>query len=130
MIGPRIALPLPAWKTSGSPAKISLACSGRVNSTSAEPFGITRTVKTSPYLLNIAGTNRCRKRISAMLCSRLGQDGPGGRSREGIRAALPALNGFILAKRSSVAVMSSHTTGCLLYTSDAADEEDSVDLGG
>ncbi len=39
MIGPRIALPLPAWKTSGSPAKISLACSGRVNSTSGRPRG-------------------------------------------------------------------------------------------
>ena len=39
MIGPRIALPLPAWKTSGSPAKISLACSGRVNSTSGRPAG-------------------------------------------------------------------------------------------
>ena len=51
MIGPRIALPLPAWKTSGSPAKISLACSGRVNSTSGRPPGMIRTVKTSPYFL-------------------------------------------------------------------------------
>ena len=34
MIGPRTALPLPAWKTAGSPAKISFACSGRANSTS------------------------------------------------------------------------------------------------
>ena len=57
MIGPRIALPLPAWKTSGSPAKISLACSGRVNSTRAEPLGMIRTVNTSPYLWCMAGTN-------------------------------------------------------------------------
>jgi hypothetical protein len=48
MTGPRIALPLPAWKTSGSPAKISFACSGLVNSTSGRPPGVVRTVKASP----------------------------------------------------------------------------------
>ena len=53
MTGPRIALPLPAWKTSGSPAKISFACSGRVNSTSGRPPGAIRTVNVSPYV-------RCR----------------------------------------------------------------------
>ncbi len=51
MIGPRIALPLPAWKTSGSPAKISLACSGRVTITNGRDPGISRMVKTSPYFL-------------------------------------------------------------------------------
>ena len=44
MIGPRIALPLPAWKISGSPAKISFACSGRVKNTSGRPLGSSRTV--------------------------------------------------------------------------------------
>ena len=48
MIGPRMALPLPAWKNSGSAAKISLACSGRVKKTSGWPPGTSRTVKTSP----------------------------------------------------------------------------------
>ena len=49
MIGPRMPLALPAWKTSGSPAKISLACSGRVKNTSGRPPGAIRTVKMSPY---------------------------------------------------------------------------------
>ena len=44
MTGPRIALPLPAWKISGSPAKISFACSGLVKKTSGRPLGISRTV--------------------------------------------------------------------------------------
>src|SRR3954453_21768551 len=104
MTGPRIALALPAWKTSGSPAKISLACSGPVNKTSAVPFGMVRTVKTSPYLLCIAGTNRWRKRISATVCRSGGHCGPGGSSvaRTCVRAVLP---GVIFAKRSSVTVM-------------------------
>ncbi len=51
MIGPRTALPLPAWKTAGSAAKISLVTSGLVNSTSGRPPGISRSVKTSPYFL-------------------------------------------------------------------------------
>ncbi len=51
MIGPRIALPLPAWKTSGSAAKISFACSGLVNITSGRPPGSSLIVKTSPYFL-------------------------------------------------------------------------------
>ena len=49
MIGPRMALPLPAWNTAGSAAKISRACSGRVNSTSGRSPGMVRTVNTSPY---------------------------------------------------------------------------------
>ena len=32
-------MPLPAWKTSGSPAKISLTCSGRLKTTSAPALG-------------------------------------------------------------------------------------------
>ena len=51
MIGPSTALPLPAWNTAGSPAKISLVTSGVVNSTSGRPPGISRTVNTSPYFL-------------------------------------------------------------------------------
>ena len=46
--GPRMALPLPAWKTSGSPAKISLTCSGRLNTTSVRLSGSTRIENTSP----------------------------------------------------------------------------------
>ena len=91
MTGPRMALPLPAWKTSGSPAKISLACSGRVNSTSGRPSGTSRTVNASPYLRCMAGHERCRKRISAALCTSAGQRGPGGSSRAvDPRARVPA----------------------------------------
>eukprot|EP00656_Telonema_subtile_P006912 TRINITY_DN1321_c0_g1_i3.p3 TRINITY_DN1321_c0_g1~~TRINITY_DN1321_c0_g1_i3.p3 ORF type:complete len:115 (+),score=26.52 TRINITY_DN1321_c0_g1_i3:1279-1623(+) len=39
----------------------------------------------------------------------------------GVRALQDTLHGLLNAGRSSI---------CLLYTSDAADEEDSVDLGG
>eukprot|EP00656_Telonema_subtile_P057059 TRINITY_DN9293_c0_g1_i1.p1 TRINITY_DN9293_c0_g1~~TRINITY_DN9293_c0_g1_i1.p1 ORF type:complete len:123 (-),score=13.88 TRINITY_DN9293_c0_g1_i1:20-388(-) len=42
-------------------------------------------------------------------------------------AQLPAGTGNALTEGSSVANL---YCGCLLYTSDAADEEDSVDLGG
>ena len=78
MIGPRIALPLPAWKISGSPAKISLVCSGRVNSTSGRPPGIIQTVKVSPKRRWRYGTNWCRNRSSPALCAKTGQRSPGG----------------------------------------------------
>ena len=48
MTGPSTALPLPAWKISGSPAKISLMSSGRVNSTKGRPPGSMRIVNAGP----------------------------------------------------------------------------------
>ena len=102
MIGPRIALPFPAWKTSGSPAKISLACSGRVNSTSGRPPGTTRTVKTSPYRRHIRGTNRWRNLINATLWARTGHRGPGGSPWVSNRGAGPPPNGRIRSKRRAV----------------------------
>ena len=78
MIGPRIALPLPAWKISGSPAKISLVCSGRVKSTSGRPPGIIQTVKVSPNRRWRYGTNWCRNRSSPALWAKTGQRSPGG----------------------------------------------------
>ncbi len=47
MIGPRIALPSPAWKVSAGPANTSRMCSGRV-STTARPAGAMWIEKTSP----------------------------------------------------------------------------------
>ena len=48
MTGPRIELPLPAWKTSGSPANSSLMSSGLVNSTNGRPPGSIFTVNVGP----------------------------------------------------------------------------------
>src|SRR4029079_5640305 len=116
MTGPRIALPLPAWNTSGSPAKISLACSGRVNSTSGRPPGTTRTVKTSPYVRHMCGTNWCRNRSRPALWSHTAPRGPGGgRLRSTGGGASPPPKGRIFAKRcavrSVVSVWSSEVMG-------------------
>ena len=47
MIGPRIALPSPAWNVSAGPAKTSRMCSGRLSTTPC-PAGAMCTEKTSP----------------------------------------------------------------------------------
>ena len=101
MTGPRIALPLPAWKNAGSPAKISLACSGRVKRMSGRRCGTVRMVKTSPYLRCIAGTKRCRKRSSPAVCTIAGQRGPGGSPAPGTRGSACPPKGRIRENRRS-----------------------------
>ena len=101
MIGPRIAFPLPAWKISGSPAKISLMCSGRVKSTSGRPPGIIQTVKVSPKRRCRYGTNWWRNRSSPALWAKTGQRSPGGSwSRRTFGKRLTS--GRVWANRSSV----------------------------
>src|SRR5664279_6098050 len=45
-------------------------------------------------------------------------------------SSLIALKAQAIDPNSVEAILLTHLHGCLLYTSDAADEEDSVDLGG
>src|SRR5665648_1049461 len=53
------------------------------------------------------------------------QDGP-----ETGRTEWKYCSGYNYADSTMVGFAHDHLNGCLLYTSDAADEEDSVDLGG
>jgi hypothetical protein len=92
-------------------------------------LGMIRIVKVSPYLRCMAGTNWCRKRTSAMLCSSVGHFGPGGSSALSNRVAWasPAPNGFIFEMRSSVVVIAEHhilrTRTCFAYYEYVSHEE-------
>src|SRR3954470_10184233 len=125
MTGPRMALPLPAWTTSGAPAKISRTCSGRLKTTSHLPSGRIRIENTSPYFRCRCGIQRCRNLIRAMLCASAGYVGPAGTCAGSTRTRTPWFSGRIRSKRASV-----RGSTCVLMDSPAFGPDATDPCGG
>src|SRR5664279_438930 len=105
----------------------SIKASTRSNSSAFTPGSLMRipTAIVPPVVLDAATVlTQCRGRsLPALRFARLTTKRP-------VLSTSPSITGSVSAAISSAVVKLLREYTCLLYTSDAADEEDSVDLGG
>src|SRR5664280_657994 len=92
----------------------------------ASPVGSRRSMIVSLALTIIISFGALIATLSMGWSPKLGLDLAGGLSV----VYKPATQTSTANLQEVVTILSNRVNGCLLYTSDAADEEDSVDLGG